>query len=218
MRMFIVLLGPPGAGKGTQATFLKETLNLAHISSGDLFRESLKAQTDLGKMAQMFMDRGELVPDDVTIGMIRQRLTRPDCAQGALLDGFPRTPAQADALAAMLAETGDRVSSVPYISVPSETLIERLSGRWTCRAAGHVYHIKYNPPKVSGVCDEDGSELYQREDDKSETVINRIKVYMEKTSPLIEYYRKVGLLCEVDGTQSIDSVEQQILTAVKKVM
>jgi adenylate kinase len=218
MRMFIVLLGPPGAGKGTQATFLKETLNLAHISSGDLFRESLKAQTDLGKMAQMFMERGELVPDDVTIGMIRERLTRPDCALGALLDGFPRTPAQADALAAMLAETGDHVSSVPYISVPPETLIERLSGRWTCRAAGHVYHIKHNPPKVSGVCDEDGSELYQREDDKSETVINRIKVYMEKTSPLIEYYRKVGLLCEVDGTQNIDSVEQQILAAVKKVM
>jgi adenylate kinase len=217
MRMFVVLLGPPGAGKGTQATFLKDTLNLAHISSGDLFRENLKAQTELGKMAQGFMDRGELVPDGVTIAMIRQRLTLPDCAQGALLDGFPRTPAQAIALATMLAATGDQVSSVPYISVPAEALIERLSGRWTCRAAGHVYHIKYNPPKVNGVCDEDGSELYQREDDKSETVINRIKVYMEKTSPLIEYYRNLGLLCEVDGTQSIESVEQQILTAVKKV-
>jgi len=216
MRMFIVLLGPPGAGKGTQATFLKETLKLAHISSGDLFRENLKAQTDLGKLAQGFMDRGELVPDDVTIAMIRQRLTRPDCAQGALLDGFPRTPAQADALAAMLAETGDRVDSVPYISVPAEVLIERLSGRWTCRAAGHVYHAKYNPPKVNGVCDEDGSELYQRDDDKSETVMNRIKVYLEKTSPLIEYYRKLGLLAEVDGTQSIETVEQQILSAVKK--
>jgi adenylate kinase len=214
--MFIVLLGPPGAGKGTQATFLKETLKLAHISSGDLFRENLKAQTDLGKLAQGFMDRGELVPDDVTIAMIRQHLTRPDCAQGALLDGFPRTPAQADALAAMLAETGDRVNSVPYISVPAEVLIERLSGRWTCRAAGHVYHAKYNPPKVSGVCNDDGSELYQRDDDKSETVINRIKVYMEKTSPLIEYYRKLGLLAEVDGTQSIETVEQQILNAVKK--
>ena len=218
MRMFIVLLGPPGAGKGTQATFLKETLKLAHISSGDLFREYLKAQTDLGKMAQAFMDRGELVPDDVTIAMIRRRLIRPDCVQGALLDGFPRTPAQADALAAMLAETGDKVSSVPYISVPEEALIERLSGRWTCRAAGHVYHVKFNPPKVSGVCDEDGSELYQRADDKSETVFNRIKVYTEKTSPLIEFYRKAGLLIEVDGTQGIDFVEQQILTAVKKGM
>jgi len=218
MRMFIVLLGPPGAGKGTQATFLKETLKLAHISSGDLFRENLKAQTDLGKLAQGFMDLGELVPDDVTIAMIRQRLTRPDCAQGALLDGFPRTPAQADALAAMLAETGDRVNCVPYISAPAEVLIERLSGRWTCRAAGHVYQTKYNPPKVSGVCDEDSSELYQRDDDKSETVINRIKVYMEKTSLLIEYYRKLGLLAEVDGTQSIETVEQQILSAVKKGM
>lgn len=216
MRMFIVLLGPPGAGKGTQATFLKETLKLAHISSGDLFRENLKAQTDLGKLAQGYMDCGELVPDDVTIAMIRQRLISPDCAQGALLDGFPRTPAQADALAAMLAETGDRVNSVPYISVPAEVLIERLSGRWTCRAAGHVYHAKYNPPKVSGVCDEDSSELYQRDDDKSETVINRIKVYMEKTSPLIEYYCKLGLLAEVDGSQSIETVEQQILSAVKK--
>ena len=216
MRMFIVLLGPPGAGKGTQATFLKETLKLAHISSGDLFRENLKAQTDLGKLAQGYMDCGELVPDDVTIAMIRQRLISPDCAQGALLDGFPRTPAQADALAAMLAETGDRVNSVPYISVPAEVLIERLSGRWTCRAAGHVYHEKYNPPKVSGVCDEDSSELCQRDDDKSETVINRIKVYMEKTSPLIEYYCKLGLLAEVDGSQSIETVEQQILSAVKK--
>jgi len=218
MRMFIVLLGPPGAGKGTQATFLKEALKLAHISSGDLFRENLKAHTDLGKLAQGFMDRGELVPDDVTIAMIRQRLTRPDCAQGALLDGFPRTPAQADALAPLLAETGDYVTRVPYISVPAEVLIERLSGRWTCRAAGHVYHAKYNPPKVSGVCDEDGSELCQRDDDKSETVINRIKVYLEKTSPLIEYYRKLGLLAEVDGTQSIETVEQQILSAVKKGM
>lgn len=215
MTKYIVLLGPPGAGKGTQAKVVAEKHGLAHISSGDIFRENLKAQTELGKLAQGFINRGELVPDDVTIAMIRERLSRPDCAQGAVLDGFPRTPAQADALAVMLAENGGKVDVVPYIAVPPAVLIERLGGRWTCRAEGHVFHQKYNPPKVAGRCDFDGSELYQREDDRSETVENRIRVYLEQTSPLIEYYRQRGLLVELDGTQPIEKVTEAMLAAVK---
>jgi len=147
MGKYIVLLGPPGAGKGTQAEVLSEKTGLAHISSGDIFRENLKAQSELGKLAQGFMNRGELVPDDVTIAMIRERLSRPDCAAGAILDGFPRTPAQAQALSDMLAQLDGKVVSVPYISVPAAVLVERLSGRWTCRAQGHIYHSLFNPPK-----------------------------------------------------------------------
>ncbi len=215
MGKYIVLLGPPGAGKGTQAEELAEQTNLAHISSGDIFRENLKAQTELGKLAQGFMNRGELVPDDVTIAMIRERLSRADCAEGAILDGFPRTPAQAQALSQMLAELNGKVIRVPYICVPDQVLIARLSGRWTCRAQGHVYHSLYNPPKVAGVCDEDGSELYQREDDQPATVERRIHVYMEQTSPLIEHYRKAGLLVEVDGTQPIDKVTADLMAAIR---
>lgn len=216
MPMYIVLLGPPGAGKGTQAEIIAENLELAHISSGDIFRENLKAQTQLGKMAQEYMNRGELVPDDVTIAMIKERLSRPDCSKGAVLDGFPRTPKQAEALAAMLAGWGARVQRVAYIAVPDPLLIERLSGRWTCRAQGHVYHQKYNPSKAAGVCDIDGSELYQREDDKLETVENRIRVYIEQTSPLIEYYQQKNLLVEVDGTQPIEAVTQELMAVVQK--
>ncbi len=189
MTRYIVLLGPPGAGKGTQADLIAEKFGLVHVSTGDLFRENLKKQTDLGKLAQTFMSRGALVPDDVTIAMVRERLSRPDCKKGALLDGFPRTPSQADALAEMLKEFDSRVNLVPYISVPPAMLIERLSGRWTCKSAGHIFHEKYNPPRMPGVCDLDGSELYQREDDKPETVENRIKVYNDQTTPLIDYYR-----------------------------
>jgi adenylate kinase len=213
---YIVLLGPPGAGKGTQAEVVSQKLGLTHISSGDIFRENLKAQTELGKLAQTYMDRGELVPDDVTIAMIRERLSRPDCVRGAVLDGFPRTPAQADALATMLSGFGGEVALVPYIAVPAQVLIERLSGRWSCRAAGHVYHEKYNPPKVAGKCDIDGSELYQRDDDKTETVARRIQVYTQQTAPLIEYYRQRGLLVELDGTQEIDEVSNQLLETISK--
>ncbi|HAD06075.1 MAG TPA: adenylate kinase [Anaerolineaceae bacterium] len=214
MGRYIVLLGPPGAGKGTQAQVLAEKTGLAHISSGDIFRENLKNQTELGKLAQGYMNRGELVPDDVTIAMIRERLSRPDCAEGAILDGFPRTPAQAEALSAMLEELNGKVVSVPYISVPAEVLIERLSGRWTCRTCGKVYHSVYNPPEKAGICDDDGGELYQREDDQPATVEKRIKVYMEQTSPLIEHYRKAGLLVEIDGTQPIEEVTRQLLKAI----
>ena len=216
MATFIVLLGPPGVGKGTQAKLLAETTKLAHISSGDLFRENIKNQTDLGKLAKSYMDRGELVPDDVTIAMIRDRLTRPDCKAGAILDGFPRTTAQADALEKMLKEFGGKVDKVPYITAPEKVLVERLSGRWTCRANGHVYHDKNNPPKQAKVCDIDGSELYQRDDDQSETVVRRIQVYLEQTAPLIAYYRQRGNLIEIDGTQNIEKVTKAFLSALKK--
>jgi len=211
MPVFIVLLGPPGAGKGTQAQAISETLGLPHISSGDIFRENLKKQTELGQLASSFMNRGELVPDDVTIAMIRERLSRPDCTPGALLDGFPRTPAQAEALAAILADFRGKVQAVPYINVVEDVLIERLTGRWTCRAQGHVFHEKHNPPRTPGVCDVDGSELYQRDDDKAETVKRRIRVYLEQTQPLIDYYRQRGLLIEVDGTNPIEQVTKDLL-------
>jgi adenylate kinase len=214
MAIYYVLLGPPGAGKGTQAEVISEKLGLVHISSGDIFRENLSKKTELGKVAQEYMDRGELVPDDLTIRMIRERLLRPDCSKGAILDGFPRTPAQADALGKMLGEWNGVVKVVPYISVPAEILIERLSGRWTCRAQGHVFHEKYNPPRQTGRCDIDGSELYQRDDDKAETVKRRISVYLEQTQPLIEYYRKQGKLVEIDGTKEIDQVTSQLMAAI----
>ena len=216
MANFIVLLGPPGVGKGTQAKILADKIHLMHISSGDLFRENLKNQTELGKLAQTYMNRGELVPDDVTIAMIRERLTRPDCEAGAILDGFPRTAAQADALAKMLKELGGEVKVVPYITAPDHTLVERLSGRWTCRANGHVFHKKNNPPKTALVCDFDGSELYQRDDDTSETVVRRIQVYLTQTAPLIAYYRERGKLVEVQGAQPIAEVTRELLAALKK--
>lgn len=214
MPTYVVLLGPPGAGKGTQAQLISSKFELPHISSGDLFREHLKAQTELGRLAKGYMDRGELVPDDVTIAMIRERLSRPDCAAGALLDGFPRTPPQAEALAKMLVDFQGKVDAVPYINVREEILVERLSGRWTCRAQGHVFHEKYNPPREAGRCDIDGSELYQREDDKAETVVNRIRVYLKQTMPLIEYYRQQGVLMEVDGSQPIENVSADLLSAL----
>ena len=216
MATYIVLLGPPGVGKGTQAKILSERSGLAHISSGDLFRENLKNQTELGKLAQTYMTKGELVPDDVTIAMIRERLSRPDCKNGAILDGFPRTPAQADALENMLHEFSGQVDVVPFITADENILVERLSGRWTCRANGHVFNEKFNPEKVRGICDFDGSELYQRDDDKVETVKRRIDVYLGQTSPLINYYRNNGKLVELDGTESIEQVTENLFQAVKK--
>ena len=184
MATYIVLLGPPGVGKGTQAKILAEKIGLLQVSSGDLFRENLKNETDLGKLAKSYMDKGELVPDDVTIAMVRDRLARPDCEKGAILDGFPRTPAQAEALESMLAGFGARVDAVPFISADEKVLVERISGRWTCRANGHIFHEKFSPPLKPGICDVDGSELYQREDDKAETIANRIHVYMTQTAPM----------------------------------
>jgi adenylate kinase len=216
MATYIVLLGPPGVGKGTQAKILSEQSGLAHISSGDLFRENLKNQTELGKLAQTYMTKGELVPDDVTIAMIRERLGRPDCKAGAILDGFPRTPAQAEALENMLHEFGGQVNAVPFITAPDSVLVERLSGRWTCRENGHIFNQKFNPPKEAGKCDFDGSELYQRDDDKVETIKNRIAVYASQTSPLIDYYRNNGKLIEIDGTRPIEQVTQDVLAVLQK--
>jgi adenylate kinase len=216
MTTFIVILGPPGVGKGTQAKILSERTGLAHISSGELFRENIKNQTELGKLAQTYMTRGELVPDDVTIGMIRERLGRPDCAIGAILDGFPRTPAQADELDIMLAEFNGRVDVVPFIVGNDAVLVDRLGSRWTCRANGHIFNQKFSPPKEAGKCDYDGSELYQRDDDKPETVKRRIQVYLEQTSQLISYYREKGKLIEIDGMQTIEQVTQTMVVALKK--
>jgi adenylate kinase len=216
MATFIVLLGPPGVGKGTQAKSLSEKTGLAHVSSGDLFRENLKAQTELGKLAQTYMNKGELVPDDVTIAMIRERLVRPDCEAGAILDGFPRTTTQAGALEVMLKEFHGQVDVVPYITAAEATLVERLSGRWTCRAHGHIFHEKFNPPAKPGVCDLDGSELYQRDDDKAETVKRRIQVYLEQTAPLVAHYRERGKLVEIDGAQPIEQVSSSLLAAIKR--
>lgn len=215
MTKILVMLGPPGVGKGTQAQILSERTGLVHISSGDLFRENIKNQTELGKLAQTFISKGELVPDDVTIAMIRERLSRPDFGIGAILDGFPRTPAQADALEAMLEEFKGQVDAVPFINSAEDVLVDRLSSRWTCRASGHIFNQKFNPPRQPGVCDYDGSELYQRVDDKAETVKYRIQVYLEQTSPLIAYYRERGKLVEIDGMQTIDEVARKILSALK---
>jgi len=216
MATFIVLIGPSGVGKGTQAKILSKETGLAHISSGDLFRENIKNQTDLGKLAHAFITKGDLVPDDVTIGMIRDRLHLPDCEPGAIIDGFPRTPAQADALENILHDFNGQVDVVPFITAPQEVLVERLGGRWTCRVNGHVFHERFNPPKEAGKCDLDGSELYQRDDDKAETIIHRIKVYMNQTAPLLSYYRDRGKLIEVDGTQAIEKVTQTLLDALRK--
>jgi adenylate kinase len=211
MTTYIVLLGPPGGGKGTQANNLSRELGIPQISSGDIFRENLKKQTDLGKMAEMYMNRGELVPDDVTIAMISERLSRPDCENGAILDGFPRTLNQAEALNEYLRALGGEIGIVFNIGVPEEVIVNRLSNRLTCRAQGHIFHKEYNPPKVQGVCDFDGSELYQRDDDQRETVKNRFNVYLEQTMPLISYYQEKGVLKEIDGAQSIEKIAQDML-------
>lgn len=216
MATYIVLLGPPGVGKGTQAKILSDETGLPQVSSGDLFRENLKNETELGKLAKTYMDRGELVPDDVTIAMVRDRLSRPDCAKGAILDGFPRTPAQAQALETMLADFKGRVDVVPYITADESILVERVGGRWTCRANGHIYHEKFNPPRKPGVCDVDGSELYQRDDDKAETITNRIRVYLAQTAPLVDYYRARGTLVEIDGSSPVEQVSENLLIAVRK--
>lgn len=216
MADFIVLLGPPGVGKGTQARILATKTRLPHISSGDLFRENMRNNTPLGQQARSYMDKGQLVPDDVTISMVADRISRSDCANGAILDGFPRTPAQAEALEGILAGMKSEVKLVPYIRASTEVLVARAGGRWTCRAEGHVFHKTFNPPKVSGRCDIDGSELYQREDDKADTVATRIGVYLQQTAPLIDHYRAQNKLVEIDGAQPIDKVTDSLMAAIGK--
>ena len=216
MSRYIVLLGPPGAGKGTQAKLVSGKLKMPHISSGDIFRENLKNKTELGTLADGYISRGELVPDDVTIAMIKDRLSRTDCEKGALLDGFPRTVAQAAALDEMLTELDGQVIAVPYIKVAADILLERLTGRWTCPICSRVYHERFNPPKETGLCDYDQAELYQRDDDKAETVTQRIRVYLEQTKPLIDFYQNEGVLLEIDGAQAIDLVSVDLLAALPK--
>ncbi len=211
----LVLFGAPGAGKGTQAELMNEWLPVPRVSSGDLFRYNLSNSTELGRLAKTYMDRGELVPDDVTVAMVKERLLRPDCAEGVILDGFPRTVAQAEALDALLAKMGRKVDAVLFIHVSRESLLARLAGRWTCPSCGAVYHQVFNPERSKGVCDVDGAQLFQREDDTPETQARRIDVYQEQTAPLEDYYRAKGVLVEIDGEQNIASVQAQIKAAVK---
>jgi adenylate kinase len=212
--IYLILLGPPASGKGTQATYLHEALDIPHISSGDLFRYNLKNDTDLGQKAKKYMDRGELVPDDITIAMVMDRLSREDCESGALLDGFPRTLTQAQALDEALAEQDETVDMVLNIQVPEKELIERVTGRRLCKNCGASYHIKFNPPEREGICDECGGELYQRVDDTEETVRKRLEVYWEQTAPLIDYYKEKDLVVDIDGDQSIPEVTEEMMEAV----
>jgi len=203
---YVVLIGPPGAGKGTQSAILENEMGLKRVASGDLFRENLVKGTPMGVQAKSYMDRGELVPDDITVAMIRERLTRSDCQKGAILDGFPRTLPQAYSLDRMLGMAGRRINIAISISVPDEVIMERMTGRRVCRAHGHVYHVTFNPSKDPQICDIDGSELYQRDDDKEDTVRNRLYVYYKQTAPLIGYYFAKGVLVEMDGNQPIEEV------------
>jgi len=214
----IVLIGAQGSGKGTQAEKLAEALGIRHIASGDLFREAIAAKTELGMKAKVYVDRGELVPDDITVAMVLGRIQEPDCAQGVLLDGFPRTIAQAKALDEGLEALGKRIDLAIYLKVPREELLRRLSGRYICRANQHVYNIYSNPPKVAGVCDLDGSELYQRSDDRGEAIQKRLDIFFNETLLLLNYYGHQHKLIEVDGNQSIDEVQAALLSGIKAYM
>jgi adenylate kinase len=213
--MHILLMGPPGAGKGTQAAALVKELGVPHISTGDMFRAGIKEGTEMGKKAKSFIDAGNLVPDEVTIGIVRDRLAKDDCKKGFILDGFPRTVGQADALKGILSDLGLTLDKVLNISVPSSELIERAVGRRICKACGATYHLKFNPTKVEGKCDECGGELYQRADDTAETMGNRLKKYEESTKPLIDYYTAAGVYAEVDGLQDISKVTESLVAVLK---
>lgn len=214
----ILLIGGPGAGKGTQARLLQKHLGIPHVASGDLFRVHLEKKTELGKVARKYIDDGELVPDDVTIAMIRKRLHDPDCSEGVLLDGFPRTLPQVKALDELLQELNTEISAVPYIRVRPEILLQRLAGRWTCSKCGHGYHTLFSPPEVEGICDFDGAPLYQREDDTEKTQKHRIEVFFEQTTPLVEHYRDRDLLVEINGEQSIQEVHEELVDVVDQVI
>ena len=213
--MRIILLGAPGAGKGTQAATLQEELNAPHIATGDLFRAALSQGTPLGLEAKSFMDRGELVPDNVTIRMLLERISQPDAADGYILDGFPRSLAQAEALDEALKSRNESVDKVLLVDVSEDELVRRLSGRWICRACQTPYHAVNNPPNTEGVCDTDGGELYQRDDDKPETVRNRLGVYRDQTAPLIDYYTAQEILTSINGEQGIEGVRADLLAALK---
>jgi adenylate kinase len=208
--MLIVLLGPPGAGKGTQAEGLVKKYHLAYISTGDILRAAVKGGTPLGQQAQGYMDQGQLVPDEIVVGIVQERLAGPDCAGGAILDGFPRTVVQAHELDRALGENGRKVDRVIQIDVEEEELITRLTGRRVCRECAATYHIKFNPPQVRNICDRCGGELYQREDDSLSTVQERLLVYKKQTAPLSDYYSDRGLLTVINGNQDIDRIFAEI--------
>ncbi|MBI2954209.1 MAG: adenylate kinase [Chloroflexi bacterium] len=214
--MYVMLLGAPGAGKGTQAHVLAEKLDLAHVASGDLFRDNLKQGTELGLLAKSYMDRGVLVPDEVTIAMVKERLAKPDCQQGAILDGFPRTIEQARALDDALKEMDKKIDKVLSIDVSEQELIRRLSGRWICRNCQASFHESSRPPKKAGACDECGGELYQRADDTVETARKRLDVYNEQTAPLIDYYGQAGVLVDINGEQDIELVLSDLLSVLQR--
>ena len=213
--MHIILMGPPGAGKGTQAANLVKRYGILHISTGDMFREAVKEGTPLGKEAKSYMDAGKLVPDEVTIGIVRERLSKPDCQKGFILDGFPRTVEQADALDEILADNGIKLTGVVNINVPTADLIERAVGRRICKNCGHSFHVKFKPSKVVGVCDDCGGTTYQRADDSEETMKSRLSVYESSTRPLIEYYKKAGVYKEIDGRQDIAKVEADLAAVLE---
>lgn len=215
--MQVIFMGLPGAGKGTQAERIVSEFGIPHISTGDMFRAAIAEQTELGLKAKSFMDQGQLVPDEVTIGIVRERLQKPDSAKGFLLDGFPRTLAQAEALDAMLSELGRGIDVVINLHVKRESLMARLTGRWICKSCGATYHVVFNPPKQEGVCDKCGGELYQRSDDKEDVVATRLDVNIKQSEPIQAYYDSKGLLKTVEGEQPIDSVYEQIASILRGV-
>ncbi len=209
--MKIIMLGAPGAGNGTQAKRIAEKYGIPHISTGDIFRANIKEGTELGMKAKEFMDQGLLVPDEVTIGMLLDRIKKEDCVNGYVLDGFPRTIPQAESLTKALEEMGQKIDYAVDVDVPDENIVSRMSGRRACITCGATYHVQFAPPKAEGICDKCGAELVLRDDDKPETVQKRLTVYHEQTQPLIDYYRRAGVLVSVDGTQSMDQVFESIV-------
>lgn len=214
--MYLILMGLPGAGKGTQAEMIKAKYNIPHISTGDMFRQAIKEGTELGKKAKAYMDEGALVPDEVTNGIVEERLAKSDCDNGFLLDGFPRTIPQAEALEAITKKLNKQIDYVIQVDVPAEKLIERITGRRVCPSCGATYHVINKPPKTEGVCDNCGTELVQRDDDKEETVQKRLEVNIEQTQPLLDFYKEKGVLVTVDGDQPIDKVFEDIVAAISK--
>lgn len=209
--MNIILMGLPGAGKGTQASEIVKKFPIPHISTGDMFRKAIKDETDLGKEAKSYMDRGELVPDEVTVGIVKERISEDDAKKGFLLDGFPRTIDQAEALNDIMSELGRNIDAIINIEVPEEELMNRLTGRRICEKCGTTYHLVFNPPKVDGICDIDGGKLYQREDDNPETVSNRLNVNVKQSKPILEYYNEKGVLKNIDGAKDIDYVTKDVI-------